>query len=82
MISKIFICIQILFLLYIYNYYIQNHIINDSHYIFEDIFRITIGFFIFTVSGFMTKYDIDKKLEWKIFIVFGIGLIPIILLSI
>lgn len=82
MISKIFICIQILFLLYIYNYYVQNHIINDSHYIFEDILRITIGFFIFTVSGFMTKYDIDKKLEWKIFILFGIGLIPIILLSI
>lgn len=80
MISKIFICIQILFLLYIYNYYIQNHIINDSHYIFEDILRITIGFFIFTVSGFMTKYDIDKKLEWKMFIPFGIGLIPVILL--
>ena len=78
MIRKIFICIQIIFVLWIYGQYIKDQVINDSFYVFDNIIRIVIAFFIFTVAGFMAKYDIDKKLEWKIFIPFGVGLIPLI----
>jgi len=80
MISKIFTCIQIIFIVCIYGIYIQYLMVDNYLYVCEDILRIIIAFFIFTVAGFMTKYDIDKKLEWKMFIPFGIGLIPVILL--
>lgn len=80
MIKKIFICIQIIFIVCIYIQYIQDQVVNDSEYTFENVIWIVIAFFIFTLAGFMTKYDIDKKLEWKMFIPFGIGLIPITLL--